>query len=53
MEKGIDVAKWNGIIDWRMVKNDGVSFAILKVINKQRKVEDAFFSFVQTASKAG
>ena len=32
--KGIDVAKWNGIINWQKVKNDGVDFAILKVINK-------------------
>ena len=42
MEKGIDVAKWNGIINWNKVKVHGVKFAILKVINKQRKVEDAF-----------
>lgn len=40
--KGIDVAKWNGEIDWKAVKNDGVEFAILKVINKQGKKEDAF-----------
>ena len=53
MEKGIDVAKWNGIIDWRMVKNDSVSFAILKVINKQRKVEDAFQRNYQGALAVG
>lgn len=40
--KGIDVAKWNGIIDWNKVKGYGVEFAILKVINKQCKKEDAF-----------
>ena len=40
--KGIDVAKWNGVIDWKKVKEDGVQFAILKAINKQCKVEDAF-----------
>ena len=40
--KGIDVAKWNGVIDWKKVKNAGVQFAILKAINKQCKVEDAF-----------
>lgn len=40
--KGIDVAKWNGVIDWKKVKEDGVQFAILKVINKQCKTEDAF-----------
>ncbi len=27
---GIDVSKWNGDIDWRKVKNSGVSFAFIK-----------------------
>lgn len=40
--KGIDVAKWNGTIDWKKVKDSGVEFAILKVINKQCVKEDAF-----------
>lgn len=40
--KGIDVAKWNGNIDWKKVKDSGVEFAILKAINKQCKKEDAF-----------
>lgn len=40
--KGIDVSKWNGIIDWAKVKADGVSFAILKVISKSGNVEESF-----------
>ena len=32
--RGIDVAKWNGVIDWGKVKKSGCDFAILKVINK-------------------
>jgi GH25 family lysozyme M1 (1,4-beta-N-acetylmuramidase) len=40
--KGIDVAKWNGIINWQKVKNDGVGFAILKVINKNGDKEPYF-----------
>lgn len=40
--KGIDVAKWNGIIDWKKVKDSGVEFAILKAINKKCQKEDAF-----------
>lgn len=40
--KGIDVAKWNGTIDWKKVKESGVEFAILKAINKQCRKEDAF-----------
>ncbi len=27
---GIDVSKWNGKIDWKQVKNEGVSFAIIR-----------------------
>lgn len=41
MMKGIDVAKWNGIIDWKKVKAAGVEFTVLKVINKYNKKEDA------------
>lgn len=49
--KGIDVAKWNLqtdekrnliSLDWKKIKSDGVEFAIIKVINKQGKKEDAF-----------
>lgn len=40
--KGIDVAKWNGNIDWKKVKDIGVEFTILKAINKQCAKEDAF-----------
>lgn len=40
---GIDVAKWNGIIDWHKAKISGkIKFAILKVTNKQNKVEESF-----------
>lgn len=42
MKRGIDISKWNGIIDWRQVKAAGVDFAILKVIDKSGKTEDAF-----------
>lgn len=41
-KKGIDVAKWNGTIDWKKVKDSGVELTILKVINKQCRKEDAF-----------
>lgn len=29
-KKGIDVSKWQGVIDWEKVKQDGVEFAILR-----------------------
>lgn len=53
MEKGIDVAKWNGIIDWERVKADGVKFAVLKVINKRRQTEAAFERNYAGATKVG
>jgi len=28
--KGIDVSKWNGVIDWNEAKKDGVEFAIIR-----------------------
>ncbi|MBQ4297676.1 MAG: glycoside hydrolase, partial [Clostridia bacterium] len=28
--KGIDVSLWQGEIDWKAVKADGVSFAMIK-----------------------
>ena len=51
--KGIDVAKWNGNIDWKRVKSDGVKFAILKAINKQNNVEDAFERNYKGAQSVG
>lgn len=30
MIKGIDVSKWQGVIDWQKVAEDGVQFAIIK-----------------------
>lgn len=51
--KGIDVAKWNGIIDWKKVKDSGVEFAVLKVIDKQRKIEDSFLMNYNGAQSQG
>lgn len=39
---GIDVAKWQGYIDWAKVKADGNQFAVLKVTQKNNTVEDSF-----------
>lgn len=36
---GIDVAKWQGVIDWSKVKKD---FAILKVTRQNNSVEESF-----------
>lgn len=53
MKKGIDVAKWQGVIDWAKVKASGIDFAILKVTNKSNKVEEAFERNYAGASAAG
>lgn len=51
--KGIDVAKWNGVIDWAKVKKAGVEFAVLKVIDKSNKTEPAFVRNYAGASAQG
>lgn len=30
-QNGIDVSKWQGKIDWKQVKNDGIDFAIIRI----------------------
>ena len=40
--RGIDVAKWQGNVDWKKVKSSGCEFAILKVIDKSGSRESAF-----------
>ena len=46
--RGIDVSVHNGSIDWNRVKNDGISFAILRagygklVSQKDKKFEDNY-----------
>lgn len=39
---GIDVAKWQGAIDWKKVSKAGKQFAILKITQKDNKIEGAF-----------
>ena len=40
--KGIDVSAYQGIIDWSAVKNDGMEFAILKIIRKDLNRDKQF-----------
>lgn len=39
---GIDVSSYQGKIDWRLVKNSGVEFAILKIIRKDLNPDKQF-----------
>lgn len=50
--KGIDVAKWQGTINWSMVRSAGVEFAILKIIDKTGKMESSFaYNFAEAAAQ--
>ena len=40
--KGVDVSAYQGQIDWRRAKADGVEFAILKIIRKDLKADRQF-----------
>ena len=53
MKKGIDLAKWNEITDYTSVKNAGVQFAILKVINAQNNPDSRFQEHLNGLNSAG
>ena len=48
--KGIDVSKWQGVIDWKKVKAAGVQFAIIRAMYSVTK--DQQFERNYTAAKA-
>ena len=55
---GIDVSKWNGDIDWKKVKNAGVSFVIIRVGNRfsasgKLAVDPYFESYIKGAHSVG
>lgn len=53
MSKGIDVSSYQGFIDWKKVANDGVEFAILKVIRKNLSADTKFETNWSGAKAAG
>lgn len=53
MKKGIDLAKWNKVTDYQSVRNAGVQFAIIKVINSQNKPDSRFHEHVSGMLGAG
>ena len=53
MKKGIDLAKWNKVTDYLSVRNAGVQFAIIKVINSQNKPDSRFHEHVSGMLGAG
>lgn len=53
MKKGIDVSSYQGTIDWKKVKGDGIDFAILKVIRKDLNPDKQFESNWQGCEAVG
>lgn len=51
--KGIDIAKWNKINNYQSVRNAGVQFAIVKVINSSNKPDSRFYEHVAGCNSAG
>ncbi len=51
--KGIDIAKWNKVTDYKAVRSAGVQFAIVKVINSQNKPDSRFHEHVSGLDSAG
>jgi lysozyme len=50
---GIDVSKWNGIIDWPRVKASGVSFVFIKATEGKDRIDSSFNMHWQGAKAAG
>ena len=53
LDKGIDVSKWNGDIDWQSVKNAGVSYAIIRAGYGSSSVDPNFEANIKGALNAG
>lgn len=57
-QRGIDVSKWQGNIDWNAVANAGIDFAIIRAGNRGTStgvlIEDSYFKKnIEGATKAG
>jgi lysozyme len=50
---GIDVAKYQGVIDWQAAKRSGVSFAFIKATEGGDRVDDRFHEYWRQAKSAG
>ena len=54
--KGIDVSKWNGVIDWNEAKKDGVEFAIIREgygKKDPKQIDKKFYDNYNGAKAAG
>lgn len=53
IEKGIDVSKWNGSIDWNKVKSSGIDYVMIRAGYGSSTVDPNFKSYIEGASAAG
>lgn len=53
VRRGIDVSHWQGRINWRRVRNGGVSFAIAKATDGTRVVDGTYHRNSRMARRAG
>ena len=53
IEKGIDVSKWNGTIDWNKVKGSGIDYAIIRAGHGTSTVDPMFHTNIKGAIDAG
>jgi len=51
--KGIDVSKWQGEIDWKKVRADGVEFAIIRTGYFTNYIDPYFEKNYNNAKAAG
>ncbi len=50
---GIDVSKWQGDINWQALKDEGVSFAFVRVGHGDHTIDPKFHANMKGAEKAG
>ena len=53
IQKGIDVSKWNGTVDWNKVKASGIDYVIIRAGYGSSTVDPNFHSYIQGAINAG
>ena len=53
IEKGIDVSKWNGNVDWKSVKNAGADYVIIRAGYGTSTVDEKFYQNIEGARDAG
>ena len=51
--KGIDVSKWQGVINWTGVAQSGVSFAFIRVGNTKKGIDQYFYYNMLSAQAVG